>query len=138
MDLNLPEDIGAWLAVNSVSKYRTCPSKDYGQGPSKIGEGRFRDTHRARELFHDDMLYATVTAQPNVSQVLVGGLAADFGPMMRGISRIDRLGSSKGSLWARILDGLSVTLPDQLPCKHTVVLRMFLESRANHRHPYRL
>ncbi len=145
-ELALLEEIGNWLSVHGEAIYRTRPWKIYGEGPSKIEEGHFSDTHRAPytaadirftqrvpERIHDDILYATVMARPTDGQVLIKCLAAGSGLLLQNIMRIDLLGGARALLWERTPNGLSVTLPRDLPGKHALVLRIYLEPKANNR-----
>lgn len=137
------EDIGKWLAVNGEAIYHTRPWKIYGEGPSRISEGHFTDTHRPpytcadirftiRETrrIHEEILYASVLAWPSDGQVLIRCLAAGSGLLVQDIRAIDILGAQEKPQWKRQADGLHVSLPIERHCKHALVLRIFLEPYA--------
>lgn len=142
----LLEEIGAWLAINGEAIYHTRPWKIFGEGPSKIEEGHFTDTHRASytcadirfthrkpERIHDDILYATILASPADGVARIKCLAEGCGLLMQGIRRIDLLGGGNGLRWQRTSEGLIVTLPDKLPTRNALVLRLMLEPKRVHR-----
>ncbi|MDH4442462.1 MAG: alpha-L-fucosidase [Rhizobium sp.] len=142
------EAIGRWLAVNGEAIYHTRPWTIFGEGPSRIEEGHFTDTHRQAytskdirftqrnpERIHDEILYATVLAWPDDDRVLIRSLADGSGLHTRGIRRIDLLGGPSDLEWTRNEDGLSVILPPHRPSEVGLSLRLYLEPRrAQRRH----
>ena len=127
--------IGKWLAVNGEAVYGTRPWKVFGEGPTHIEEGSFKDTNRAAFTPEDirftcsgDTLFATVLAWPE-SEVLIRSLASGlnlFGGEIRDVSLIGVPGNLK---WQRGCDGLRVTLPHQRPSTEAFVLKIRQQTR---------
>jgi hypothetical protein len=137
------EEIGASLAVNGEAMYRIRPCKTFGEGPSRIIEGHFTDTHRAPctsadirftcrrpERIYDDILYATVLARPDHGEVLIRAMADGSGLLMQTIRQIDLLGGAKGLPFTRAAEVLRVVLPDQRPAEHALALRIYYMPRT--------
>lgn len=140
------EAIGRWLRVNGESIYGTRPWKIFGEGPSKIEEGHFTDTHRAAytaqdirftakapQRVHDDILYATVLAWPEDGEVLIRSLADGSGLLVQDIRQVDLLGGPAALTWERAPDGLRVRLPEERPSEVGLSLRLYLEPRRHQR-----
>ena len=128
------QDIGRFLAVNGEAIYSSRPWRIFGEGPSKVAEGAFSDTHRApytsgdvrftvlpEAQRHEELLYATVLAWPDDRRVVIRSLA-DGSPLYGEIEKVELLGAGPVT-WRREPDGLHVELPDRRPSAHAFSLR---------------
>jgi alpha-L-fucosidase len=129
-DAEILRTIGAWLAVNGEAVYGTRPWKIYGEGPTAVPEGQFKDTERSAFTPEDirftkkgDTLYATVLAWPE-GEVLIRSLASGSGLLSGEIKEVSLFGSAAKLKWSRALDGLHVALPKERPCKEAFVLKV--------------
>ena len=138
-ELERLETIGKWLAVNGEAIYRTRPWKIYGEGPSKIEEGHFTDTHRepyssqdirftykSAERIHNEILYATVLAGVRDGHVCIKCLAAGSGLLTQEIASIDLLGGATDLQWERNGNGLEIILPKTSTTEAAFSLRIFM------------
>jgi len=76
-------DIGGWLARNGEAIYGTRSWVVFGEGPTKIAEGAFTDTHRSaftpqdiRFTEKDRVIFATLLKCPEDGHVLITSLGA--------------------------------------------------------------
>ncbi len=77
----LLREIGAWLKINAEAIYGTRPWHVFGEGPTQVEEGAFKDTNRTeftgediRFTTADGAIYAIAMAWPD-SQLIVCSLA---------------------------------------------------------------
>lgn len=109
--------IGAWLRVNGEAVYGTRPYTVFGEGPTEVGEGSFKDTERApftpadlRFTTKNGALYVTVLADPG-SEVRVRTLGAGLKVEPRTVARVELLGHEGDLPFEVQPDALVVTLP---------------------------
>ena len=123
--------IGRWLTVNGEAIYGTRPWKIYGEGPTRVVEGSFKDTERQPFTSRDmrfttrgDTLYALVLAYPEDGRVTIASLSDASGLFSRSIDKVELLGAAAPLRWTRAADGLQVELPADRPSEYAFALRI--------------
>jgi alpha-L-fucosidase len=124
-DGSIPEDdqailrtIGGWLAVHGEAIYGTRPWKIFGEGPTKVEFGEFKDAQPwgftpedIRFTTKGQTLYATVLAEVT-GEIVVRSLGSGLGIYPAEIGEVSVLGSDAAVEWRRDADALRVTLPE--------------------------
>lgn len=107
--------IGEWLKVNGESIYGTRPYSVFGEGPTKVTDGAFTDTHRTpftsediRFTTRDGVLYAIVLAASADGRVTVRSLARGGRHASLNIERVEVLGHSNAPNWEWTESGLEI------------------------------
>ena len=115
---------------------RHAPLENFRRRADANSSGEFTDSHREPFTSEDirfttkgNVLYAIVLACAQDS-VTIRSLASH--PQIPGgaISNITLVGSSEPLEWSQNELGLTVRLPEQLPCEHAFVLRVLLRTPA--------
>jgi alpha-L-fucosidase len=128
---NILLEIGEWLAVNGEAIYDSRPWKVYGEGPTAVVEGSFKDT--AREAFtgrdvrfttRGETLYAILLAWPEGGEAVIRSLATDLRLHEKRVGSVELLGCREPLRWSVRANGLHVKLPERKPCEHAFVLRV--------------
>jgi alpha-L-fucosidase len=130
-DQAILREIGAWLAVNGEAVYGTRPWKVYGEGPTQVVAGQFKDTERAPFTCEDvrfttkgTTLYATVLAWPTNGRVLIRSLGSGSKLLGGEIQTVSLVGSDAQVKWTRLPEGLELDLPTAGPAEHAFVIRI--------------
>lgn len=104
-------DMAAWMKVNSESIYGTRPWVTYGEGPTKVGGGAFKEDYgfTAKDVRYvskgNGVVYATLLGKPS-GEVVFKALAKEgSGASVKSVSV---LGSSGKTEWKWEDDGLHV------------------------------
>ena len=120
-------DMAGWMSVNGEAIFGTRPFRTFGEGPTVIVNFRVRELpytpQDIRFTVKDQTLYAIVLGLPT-QDLLIKSLATGS-PFTTGeITDIQLLGSDAKLQWKRSADGLTVTLPAQLPNQISPVLKI--------------
>jgi alpha-L-fucosidase len=129
-DKEILREVGAWLKVNGEAVYGTRPFKVYGEGPTRLKGGSFTDGEARPVFTKDDMrftkkgdnLYVTVLVAAG-GPVLVRSLATGMTLESRDIAAVSLLGGGELK-WSRDESGLRTELPEVLPSRHAVCLKV--------------
>jgi alpha-L-fucosidase len=133
-DQRILRDIGAWLAVNGEAVYGTRPWEVFGEGPTQVIEGSFKDTERQHFTAQDirftakgDSLYAICLAWPG-AEVAITTLGAQSALRAERIASISMLGSLETLAWSQDEAGLKVKTPAAAPCDYAYTFKITLKA----------
>ncbi|MCA9732866.1 alpha-L-fucosidase [candidate division KSB1 bacterium] len=131
LEVKFLKEMAAWMKINSEALYDTRPWKIFGEGPTEITSGMFNENktkftaHDIRFTQTDKSLYALIMGIPTEEKIILKSLAAQSSFMKDvRIAKVTLLGSTEIINWTQTKDGLKVELPEKLPCKHAVVLKL--------------
>jgi alpha-L-fucosidase len=124
-------EIGAWLDANGEAIYGTRPWKVYGEGPTRVAAGGFKESERQpftgddiRFTAKDGALYAIALDWPPGGRLVVRSLAegSPYGDVK--IGGVSLLGSKAPLKWSRSAEGLVVEVPASPPGRYAFCFKI--------------
>ena len=122
----LPDDqktillsIGMWLEQNGEAIYCTRPWKIFGEGPTNIAEGDFKQNKvnmSARDIrftTKDSTLYVIMMGWPDDNRVLIHSITSQNLPWFGEIGSITLIGEKASLPWKINTENLFIHLPDK-------------------------
>jgi alpha-L-fucosidase len=117
--------VGGWLNVNGEAIYGTRPWKTFGEGPTEVVSGAFKDT-ASKPFTGEDIrftskgktLYAIALAWPTGGKLVVKSLG-DYP-----VKRVDLLGVKTTLKFKRESAGLTVDLPSGKPNEYAYAFKI--------------
>jgi alpha-L-fucosidase len=123
-------EIGRWLEVNGEAIYGTRPWKVYGEGPTRVMSGEFKDTasglHTGRDIrftTKGDTIYAIALAWPG-EEMIIRSLSTNLRLYPEEVESVHLLGSEEPVEWSRDEAGLRVKMPTRKPCDYAYALKI--------------
>uniref|UniRef100_B0T1B4 alpha-L-fucosidase n=1 Tax=Caulobacter sp. (strain K31) TaxID=366602 RepID=B0T1B4_CAUSK len=122
-------DLSAWMAVNAEAIHGTRPWTHYGEGPTEVAEGMFKEKadYSARDIrftVKDKTLYAIALGEPSdVTEVVSLRKGA---PEARGrVVGVELLGAGPVH-FRQTSKALLISVPARLPTRHASVFKIHL------------
>ncbi len=123
-------EIGSWLQINGEAIFDVEPWKVFGEGPTEVAEGAFKDTDRTNYTPEDirftlgkSALYAIVLAWPETT-FTISSLTLSNGLIHKAPSSVTLLGYEWPLEWKLTDEGLEITPPSLQPCDHAFVFKI--------------
>jgi alpha-L-fucosidase len=126
------EEIGNWIDINGQAVYATRPWIRYGEGPTALQQGQFKDRNIAftakdiRFTTKGTTLYAICMDWPRHEEdLLIESLSSRNQPAK--ISTVTLLGHDAKLQWHWDAQGLRIKMPSQKPCDYASAFRIVWE-----------
>jgi len=130
-------EMGRWLAINGDAIYGTRPWKIFGEGPTQVVGGSFKDTEGGSFTAQDirftaksDTLYAIALAWPEDRRITIKSLGTSSAFSKTEIKKVDLVGSKAKLKWNRGADGLHIELPAEKRSGSAFALKIWPVERA--------
>jgi len=124
----LLKDLAEWMAVNGEAIFDTRPWRVFGEGPSSVSGGHFKEDFgftaadvRFTRSKDGRAVYAIALGVPD-QDVTITSLAKTDKP----IKSVRLLGSKATLDWKQGTDGLAIKPPAAWPCRHAVAFKVDL------------
>lgn len=124
-------EIGGWLHANGEAIYATSPWKTYGEGPTQVKAGVFRDSETKPFTSEDfrftskgSIIYVIGMACPVNHQAVIHSLGWGHEASGVPIAKVELLGSNNAVTWVQSAEALDVILPADASCKYAYALRI--------------
>jgi alpha-L-fucosidase len=125
-------ELGKWMQVNGEAIYGTRPWKVFGEGPTSVEEGHFKEMKKPftpqdiRFTAKGNVVFAICMAWPgDGASVTIKALSEKDEPAK--IRRVTLLGHDGRLKWSRDAEGLTVRFPKAKPCEHAFALKVGLK-----------
>lgn len=126
---NILLDLGKWMDINGQAIYATRPWKIFGEGPTVVREGNFRE--RTEPFTSKDIrfttkgttLYAICLDWPgNQATLAIKSLSTNQHP--RNISNVTLLGHHGPLKWQQDSQALKIQMPSHKPCDYAFAFKI--------------
>lgn len=122
------DEMAIWTSVNGEAIYGTRPWKIFGEGPTKVTAGHFKENiaYTAQDIrftTRKDTLYAITLGVPT-QDVKILSLGKNSTYETRSIKSVRLLGNSSPLTWHQESDGLIINLPKKLPSDHSLSFKI--------------
>lgn len=124
--------VGKWLDVNGDAIYGTRPWKVYGEGPTPVADGPFKDgaskpftSQDIRFTAKGGVLYAIAMGWPKDGEIVIHalGTSSSSGATFS-VGNLAMLGSDSKLEWKQSADGLHIELPGTAPGQYAFAFRL--------------
>ena len=124
-------DMGRWLSTNGEAIYGTRPWNIYGEGPTKVVGGSFKDTatkgYKSQDIrftTKGNVLYAIAMGWPESGKFTIKSLAEGAAGQLGAINKVELVGSEAAVKWARDANGLQLEVPGAKTGEYAWVFRI--------------
>jgi alpha-L-fucosidase len=113
------DEMAAWIKVNGEAIYGTRPWKIFGEGPTKMEGGAFKENaaYTASDIrftTKNGALYAITLGEPK-GQVRIASLGTRAALETRPVKSVSLVGSTEALRWKQQADALVIEVPATLP-----------------------